>query len=159
MLVAQAVIAAQGITGNLVDVRWLEQHRHDPDVLFLDASLAPTYGAKHLPGALNVDAMTYGGKEAPVAETERLYQSWGVSPEKRIVMYDQDGTVVHVPYTELLNPDGTPKAAKDIWNILTKAGVPRYGELVCLSDDPGEAAVTYFILKLMGYADVKVLVM
>lgn len=70
----------------------------------------------------------------------------------------QDGTVVHVPYTELLNADGTPKAAKDIWNILTKAGVPRYAELVCVSDDPGEAAVSYFILKLMGYPDVKVLV-
>jgi len=66
--------------------------------------------------------------------------------------------VVHVPYTDLLNPDGTPKAAKDSWNILAKAGVPRYAELVCVSDDPGEAAANYFILKLMGYADVKVLV-
>jgi 3-mercaptopyruvate sulfurtransferase SseA len=92
LLVAQAVIAAQGITGNLVDVRWLEQHRLDPDVLILDASPAPVYGAKHIPGALNVDAMTYGGKEAPTAETERLYQSWGVSLGKRIVMYDQGGT-------------------------------------------------------------------
>jgi 3-mercaptopyruvate sulfurtransferase SseA len=92
LLVAQPLIAAEEITGNLVAVRWLEQHRHDPDVLILDASPAPVYGAKHIPGALNVDAMTYGGKEAPVAETERLYQSWGVSPEKRIVMYDQGGT-------------------------------------------------------------------
>lgn len=68
-----------------------------------------------------------------------------------------DGTVVHVPYTELLAADGTPKPAKDIWNILTKAGVPRYAELVCFSDDPGEAAVNYFVLKLMGYPDIKVL--
>jgi len=68
-----------------------------------------------------------------------------------------EGLVVHVPYTEVLNADGTPKAAKDIWNILTKAGVPRQAELVCLSDDPGEAAVNYVILKLMGYPDVKVL--
>lgn len=69
----------------------------------------------------------------------------------------EDGKVVHVPYTELLNADGTPKAAKDIWNVLSKAGVPRYAELVCYSDDPGEAAVDYFILKLMGFPDVKVL--
>jgi thiosulfate/3-mercaptopyruvate sulfurtransferase len=68
-----------------------------------------------------------------------------------------DGTVVHVPYTDLLTADGTPKPAKDIWNILTKAGVPRYAELVCFSDDPGEAAVNYFVLKLMGYPDIKVL--
>jgi 3-mercaptopyruvate sulfurtransferase SseA len=71
----------------------------------------------------------------------------------------QDGKVIHVPYTELLNAEGTPKAAKDIWGILTKAGVPRYAEIVCYADDPGEAAVNYFILKLMGYPDVKVLVL
>jgi len=68
-----------------------------------------------------------------------------------------DGKVVHVPYTELLNADGTPKAAKDIWNILVKAGVPRYAEIVCIADDPGQAAVNYFVFKLMGYPDVKVL--
>jgi 3-mercaptopyruvate sulfurtransferase SseA len=69
----------------------------------------------------------------------------------------QDGQVVHVPYTSLLNADGTPKAAKDIWNILAKAGISRYSELVCYSDDPGEAAANYFLLKLMGFPDVKVL--
>ncbi len=37
--------------------------------------------------------------------------------------------------------------------------VPRYAELVCFSDDPGEAAANYFILKLMGFPDIKVLVM
>jgi 3-mercaptopyruvate sulfurtransferase SseA len=66
------------------------------------------------------------------------------------------GQVVHVPYTSLLNADGTPKAAKEIWNILIKAGVPRHAELVLISDDPGEAAVNYFVLKLMGYPDLKV---
>ena len=67
------------------------------------------------------------------------------------------GKVIHVPYTELLNADGKPKAAKEIWSRLAKAGLPRYAEIVCVSDDPGEAAVNYFILKLMGFADVKVL--
>jgi len=68
-----------------------------------------------------------------------------------------EGKVVHVPYTEMLKPDGTPKEAKDIWAALTKAGVPRYAELIAFSDDPGEAAVNYFVLKLMGYPAVKVL--
>ena len=67
-----------------------------------------------------------------------------------------NGKVVHVPYTDLLNADGTPKPAKEIWNILTKAGVSRYAELVCISDDPGEAAANYYVLKLMGFPDVKV---
>jgi 3-mercaptopyruvate sulfurtransferase SseA len=68
-----------------------------------------------------------------------------------------EGKVVHVPYIELLKPDGTPKAAKDIWAVLAKAGVPRYAELVTFSDDPGEAAANYYLLKLMGFPDVKVL--
>ena len=77
---------------------------------------------------------------------------------KTVPVKGQDGKVIHVPYTDLLNPDGTPKAAKDIGSILVKAGLPRYAEIICFSDDPGEAAANYFILKLMGYPDVKVLV-
>ncbi len=91
--------------------------------------------------------------------TKGLYPKVFVASGRNVPTKAQEGTVVHVPYTDLLNADGTPKAAKDIWNILTKAGVPRYAELVCFSDDPGEAAVNYFILKLMGYPDIKVLVM
>ena len=67
------------------------------------------------------------------------------------------GKVVHVPYTDLLNPDGTPRAAKDVWQILSSAGVPRFARLICFADDPGEAAVNYFMLRLMGYPEVKVL--
>lgn len=61
----------------------------------------------------------------------------------------------HLPYTSLLNADGTPKAAKEIWSLLAKASVPRYAEIVTVADDPGEAAANYYILKLMGFADVK----
>lgn len=85
-----------------------------------------------------------------------LYDKVFIASGKNIPMNTSDAKVVHVPYTELIKTDGTPKAAKDIWNILEKAGVPRYSELVCFSDDPGEAAVNYFILKLMGFPDVKV---
>lgn len=66
-----------------------------------------------------------------------------------------DGKVVHLPYTQLLNADGTPKAAKEIWRILSEAGVSRYAQLVTVSDDPGEAAANYYVLKLMGWPDVK----
>jgi thiosulfate/3-mercaptopyruvate sulfurtransferase len=90
--------------------------------------------------------------------TQGVYPRILIASGKTVSANARDGIVVHVPYADLLNADLTPKAAKDIWNILTKAGVPRYAELVCFSDDPGEAAVNYFILKLMGYPDVKVLV-
>jgi len=90
--------------------------------------------------------------------TQGPYPKVFIASGKNVPARAQDGKVVHVPYTELMNADGTPKSAKDIWNILAKAGVPRYAELVCYSDEPGEAATNYFILKLMGYPDIKVLV-
>ena len=90
--------------------------------------------------------------------TKGLYSKIYIASGKDVPDIMLDGKVIHIPYTELVNIEGTPKAAKDIWNILDKAGVSRYAELICYSDDPGEAAVNYFILKLMGYPDIKVLV-
>ena len=90
--------------------------------------------------------------------THGIYPKVFIASGKNMPAHTPDGKIVHVPYTDLLNTDGIPKAAKDIWNILTKAEIPRYAELVCISDDPGEAAVNYFIFKLMGYPDIKVLV-
>ncbi len=92
LLLAQASMAAEGLKGSLVDVKWLEKNLTNPDVLILDASPAPLYKAQHIPGAVSVDLLTYGAKDLPVAEMERLYQSWGVSPGKTIVLYDQGGT-------------------------------------------------------------------
>jgi 3-mercaptopyruvate sulfurtransferase SseA len=89
--------------------------------------------------------------------TPGLYPKIYIASGKSLPAKMPDGRVIHMPYTELLNADGTPKAAKDIWNILVKAGVPRYAELISIADEPGEAAANYFILKLMGYPDVKVL--
>ncbi|QJR16688.1 sulfurtransferase [Usitatibacter palustris] len=68
-----------------------------------------------------------------------------------------DGKTVHVPAASLVNADGSPKAAGDIWSILAKAGVPKYAEVVVFSDDPADAAVNYYVMKLMGFPDVKVL--
>ena len=90
--------------------------------------------------------------------THGVYPKVYIAAGKDLPAKSQDGRVVHVAYTDLVEADGRPKAAENIWNVLAKAGVPRYAELVCFSDDPGEAAVDYFILKLMGFPDIKVLV-
>lgn len=121
-----------------------------PKKAFGDASIPPTT----YPVKIRKDVIIADPKS-----TQGVYPKVFIASGMNMPAKAQDGKVVHVPYTDLLNADGTPKAAKDIWNILTKAGVPRYAELVCFSDDPGEAAVNYFILKLMGYPDIKVLVM
>ena len=85
---------------------------------------------------------------------ERVYVASGERLPARAV----DGRVLHLPYARFLNADGSPKAAKDIWKSLDQAGMPRYAEVVLLADAPGDVAVNYVIFRMMGYADVKVLV-
>ena len=43
----------------------------------------------------------------------------------------------------------------NIWKLLEKAGVPRYAEIVSIADEPGAAAAAFYLLKLMGFPDVK----
>jgi 3-mercaptopyruvate sulfurtransferase SseA len=92
LLVAQPLMAEEGIKGNLVTVSWLEKNHKNADVVILDASPSQIYAAKHIPGAISYDIFTYGVKELPVADIEKRYQSWGISLGKKIVMYDQGGT-------------------------------------------------------------------
>jgi thiosulfate/3-mercaptopyruvate sulfurtransferase len=122
LVLAQPVMAAESASPNLVDVRWLEQHYRDADIVILDASPAPMYAANHLPGAINVDAMVYGGRETPLAETQRLYQSWGVSLGKRIVLYDQGGTFMATRLLFSLLYHGFP--AKDL--LLLDGGMAKW---------------------------------
>jgi len=134
--------------------------------LGFSSTTSPTaVGPKKSPQDVSIPPTTYpanlrkGVIIADPKSTQGVYPKVFVASGSNVPARVMDGKVVHVPYTDLLNPDGTPKTAKDIWSILVKAGVTRYAELVCFSDDPGEAAVDYFILKLMGYPDIKVLVM
>ena len=125
---------------------------------------ATTVGLRKSPKDLVIPATTYTAtirqgivtSEAPI--TQGPYPKIYIASGKTVPTRVQDGKVIHVPYTDLVNAEGTPKAAKDIWTILVKAGLPRYAEIICFADDPGEAAANYFILKLLGYPDVKVLV-
>jgi 3-mercaptopyruvate sulfurtransferase SseA len=51
---------------------------------------------------------------------------------------------------------GAPQTPKDLWQLISKAGVPRHAEVILFADDPAEAAVNYYIFRLMGWPDVKV---
>lgn len=113
-------------------------------------------GSSKLPAAYPVNLRNY----VIITDTKSvqgIYPRIFIASGKSLPAKTHNGKIVHVPFTDLLNTDGTPKSAKDIWNILDKAGIPRYAELFCISDDVGEAAVNYFILRLMGYPDVKLL--
>ncbi len=93
-----------------------------------------------------------GGKASRPAQFARVYLAAGAKPPGST---PRDGTLIHLPYAELLDAQHRPKPAKALWQVLSKAGVPRYAEIVATGDDAGEAAMDYFVLKLMGYADVK----
>ena len=124
---------------------------------------ATVVGARKSPKDLAIPATTYPANvradvvinQPPVADGP--YPKIYIASGKNVTANPPDGKIIHVPHSELVNPNGTLKAAKDIWGILVKAGVPRYAEIICIADEPGEAAANYFILKSMGYPDVKVL--
>ena len=92
VLLARPLMAADAVKGNLVSSSWLEKNLNSADLLILDASPPPMYKAQHIPGAINVDVFSYGGQELPIAEMEQRFQSWGISPGKKILIYDQGGS-------------------------------------------------------------------
>ena len=120
-------------------------------------------GPPKAPPAMSVRPTTYPANvKADVVvrdarATTGAYPKVFIASGARVPAATPEGKVVHVPYTDLLNANGTPKPAAEVWKVLTKAGVPRYAEIICFADDPGEAAVNYYMLRLMGYPDVKVL--
>lgn len=108
------------------------------------------------PRAYPVDirpGVTTRGPAGEAAPYPTVYVASGRSLPARL----PEGKVVHVPYADLLDAHGRPRPAMEIWNALAKAGVPRFAEIVTVSDDPGEAAADYFVLKMMGFPSVKVL--
>ena len=124
---------------------------------------ATTIGPAKSPKDLAIPATTYpanirtGVVISDPAQKPGPYAKVFIASGRNMPNKAFDGKVIHVPHTELINADGSPKAAKDIWAILVKAGLPRYAEIICYADEPGEAAANYFILKLLGYPDVKVM--
>jgi hypothetical protein len=117
LLLAPPLAAAEGIKGHLVSVDWLESHLKDPEVLVLDASPSPMYAAQHIPGAVNVDLFTYGGREVPISEMEQRFQSWGISAGRKIVLYDQGAPMMAA----------SPRRTFSSWTAAFPSGWPREG--------------------------------
>ena len=148
LLLAQALAAAAETKGNLVDVKWLEANLKSPDMILLDASPAPMYAAQHIPGALSVDLMTwYGVQDQAAAAMSALYQSWGISPGKRIVMCDQGGSFQATRLLYSLYRDGFP--ARDL--LILDGGLARWqqaGLPVTKEPTPPPAKGSFAITKV-----------
>lgn len=146
LLIAQPSFAAEAIKGNLVDVQWLAKNLHDANVLVLDASGKQLYATKHIPGAISVDFMTYGFPERPLADMQQRYQSWGISPGKTVVMYDQGGTFMATRLFYALYYHGFP--VKDLFVL--DGGLAKWEELkqpVTAEVPPAPAKGTFRIAK------------
>jgi thiosulfate/3-mercaptopyruvate sulfurtransferase len=63
---------------------------------------------------------------------------------------------IHVSPKTLIQTDGSPKAAGEIWKSLQQAGISRYAELVSTADDVGDAALNVVLLNLMGFRHVRI---
>jgi len=169
----EAVISAErGLTPDTALAWWMLERLGQKKVSLLEGSFddwalggqpvarePTTVGAPKSPQDLAVPATTYRpGATAtkPAGAYPTVYVAAGRQASARTPAGAAQGAkLVHLPYTDLLNADGSAKAAKDLWLVLAKAGVPRYAEIVVFSDEVGEAAVNLFVLRLMGFADAK----
>jgi 3-mercaptopyruvate sulfurtransferase SseA len=131
----QPALAAEKTSGRIVDVSWLEKNLGRDDVLLLDASQGQAYAAGHIPGAVNVDVFTFGGRENLAAEMEARIQSWGVSPGRKIVLYDGGGSYLAtslffdlyyhgVPPEDLVVLDGGLAKWRAAGGAITKEATP-----------------------------------
>ncbi|MCX2863626.1 rhodanese-like domain-containing protein [Paucibacter sp. PLA-PC-4] len=112
----------------------------DPTIAPVDYQAAPRTVLVRGPGA--------AGPGLP-----RVYLAVGAQPPSPAL----PGKTVHLPYGQLLDASGRPKPAHEIWSLLAKAGLPRHAQIISVGDDAGEAAIGYVLLRLMGFADVKLL--
>lgn len=83
---------ARAADSPLVSAAWLRQNLSMPDLHLIDASFPQLYAAGHIPGAVNVDVFSFGGREVPPDAMQKRFQSWGVSTSKTLLLYDQGGT-------------------------------------------------------------------
>jgi thiosulfate/3-mercaptopyruvate sulfurtransferase len=67
-------------------------------------------------------------------------------------------TYRHVPWSANLDESGALLSAGALWTVYEEADVPYFSEIICFSDDPAEATLTYFALKLLGFPRVAVYV-
>jgi hypothetical protein len=64
---------------------------------------------------------------------------------------------IHLPAARFVGDDGGVRPAGELWAAISKAGVPRHAQLVFVADDLGDAAINYYVFRLMGYTNLRVL--
>lgn len=93
-----------------------------------------------------------GDPAASAGEYAKVFVASGTAAPTRAPA----GKLVHLPHTQLVSANGNPRSAAELYKLISKAGIPRHAEVVLFADDPADAAIGYFVFRLMGWPDVKV---
>jgi thiosulfate/3-mercaptopyruvate sulfurtransferase len=102
----------------LVSVDWLNEHLHDPDLRLIDLSSSGVYDDGHIPGAVHlwwqdtieVHNEVYG-MMAGAPEIEQLIKSAGITPQSRVVLYDDNADRWAARFLWVLNANGFTNVA------------------------------------------------
>jgi 3-mercaptopyruvate sulfurtransferase SseA len=149
----------------LVDAAWLKARIGQPGWVLLDASPAPLHRAGHIPGAVNADLM-FGGTALPTQEQmQARLRAWGIAPDSRIVVYDNQDTMwatrvvfdLHrhgMPLDRLHVLDGGLKAWQSAGGDVTKERrpAPSPGTALAAPARPGLAVELSEVLAATGRA-------
>jgi 3-mercaptopyruvate sulfurtransferase SseA len=162
---ASLVLPALAWAQPLVDAVWLKARLGQPGWVLLDASPRPIHRAGHIPGAVNADLM-FGGTALPTQEQmQSRLRAWGIAPDSRIVVYDNQDTMwatrvvfdLHrhgVPLDRLHVLDGGLKAWQAAGGELTRDSrqPPAPGTAVAAAARPGMAVPLPEVLAATGRA-------
>ena len=151
----------------LVDAAWLKARMGQAGWVLLDASPLPIHRAGHIPGAVNADLM-FGGTALPTqAQMQARLQAWGIGPDSRIVVYDNQDTMwatrvvfdLHrhgVPLERLHVLDGGLKswqaAGGEVTQASRPAAAPAAGTAVATPARAGLAVTLPEVLAATGRA-------
>ncbi len=144
--------AADSQKSRLVDAAWLQQRLGE--VLLIDASSTQDHMAGHVPGAVSADRYRYGAQDPTPQQMEQRLQSWGVSPNRKVVIYDQGADFMAPRLFYDLYYHGVP--AKDVF--LLDGGLAAWrakGGAVVTEATPAPTRGTFRVTQLREEARVR----
>lgn len=78
------------------------------------------------------------------------------SGDKSIVNAPGAGQIVHIPASSVLDTSGLKPAADLYVHFEVNNKLPRAAQIICVADEPSDAMVNWFALRMIGFPQVKV---
>jgi thiosulfate/3-mercaptopyruvate sulfurtransferase len=104
---------------------------------------------------VEVRALIDGPHPQTVLADARSPEEYSGSVQHGIARGGHIPSALNVPWNQFFNPDGTVKPVEQIRAILEKEGLTQEKEVICYCTGGVRSAWLYFILRLVGYGQVK----